>query len=225
MKRKWIGYRRARRGARRDRAGCGQQELELRIAASTVAATSVSGTVTFDGIWTGSEATAFGDVIKAFNKMYPNVNVNYNPLGNNLPTVLCDRDHRRPSAGHGRHRAAGPREAAVAAGAPEADHVRELGDRRELRPVVAAARHVQRQAVRAVFKASNKSLLWYNVPAFKAAGVTAPKTWAQLTQGREHAQGVGHAGVLDRRRRRLDAHRPVREHLPPHVRRRRNTTP
>jgi maltose-binding protein MalE len=31
-----------------------------------------------------------------------------------------------------------------------------------------------------VFKAANKSLLWYNVPAFKQAGVTAPKTWTQL---------------------------------------------
>src|SRR6185437_5531372 len=31
-----------------------------------------------------------------------------------------------------------------------------------------------------VFKAANKSLLWYNVPAYKAAGVTAPKTWTQL---------------------------------------------
>ena len=31
-----------------------------------------------------------------------------------------------------------------------------------------------------VFKASNKSLFWYNVPAFKAAGVKAPKTLAQL---------------------------------------------
>ena len=31
-----------------------------------------------------------------------------------------------------------------------------------------------------VFKASNKSTVWYNVPAFKAAGVKAPKTWPQL---------------------------------------------
>ena len=69
-----------------------------------------------------------------------------------------------------------------------------------------------------IFKASNKSLLWYNVPAFKAAGVTAPKTWADLHEGREHAEGLGRARVLDRRVRRLDAHRPVREHLSPHVR-------
>src|SRR6185503_17344927 len=33
-----------------------------------------------------------------------------------------------------------------------------------------------------VFKASNKSLLWYNVPAYKAAGITPPRTWAQLSK-------------------------------------------
>ena len=31
-----------------------------------------------------------------------------------------------------------------------------------------------------VFKASNKSTVWYNVHAFKTAGVAAPKTWPQL---------------------------------------------
>jgi alpha-glucoside transport system substrate-binding protein len=31
-----------------------------------------------------------------------------------------------------------------------------------------------------VFKAANKSLVWYNVPAFKNAGVKPPKTWTQL---------------------------------------------
>src|SRR6202007_2970964 len=30
------------------------------------------------------------------------------------------------------------------------------------------------------FKAANKSLVWYNVPAFKTAGVKPPKTWSQL---------------------------------------------
>jgi len=50
--------------------------------------TAVSGTVNFDGIWTAAEATAFGKVIAAFNKVYPNVHVKYKPVGNNLPTVL-----------------------------------------------------------------------------------------------------------------------------------------
>ena len=52
-------------------------------------------------------------------------------------------------------------------------------------------------------------------PSFKNAGVKPPKTWPQFLAAAKTIRGVGHAGVLDRRRRRLDAHRPVREHLPP----------
>src|SRR5205823_4122428 len=51
--------------------------------------TKVSGTISFDGIWTSSSgAKQFADVIKAFNKKFPNVKVNYKPVGDNLPTVL-----------------------------------------------------------------------------------------------------------------------------------------
>ena len=42
----------------------------------------------------------------------------------------------------------------------------------------------------------------------------APKTWDEFIQGRRDDQGVGRARLLDRRRRRLADHRPVREHLP-----------
>ena len=49
---------------------------------------AVSGTVTFDGIWTGAEAKSFGAVITAFNKKFPKVKVKYKPVGNNIPTVL-----------------------------------------------------------------------------------------------------------------------------------------
>jgi len=68
-----------------------------------------------------------------------------------------------------------------------------------------------------VFKAANKSLVWYNVPAFKTAGVKPPKTWTQLL-GREGHPVVGHARVLDRRGGRVDPNRPVREHLSTDVR-------
>ena len=58
-------------------------------ARAAAARAAVSGTVTFDGIWTGAEATAFGDVIKAFNQKYPNVKIDYKPLGNNETTILA----------------------------------------------------------------------------------------------------------------------------------------
>jgi len=52
--------------------------------------TSVKGKVSFDGIWTSSTGQKpFQAVINAFQKRFPNVHVNYKPVGNNLPTVLA----------------------------------------------------------------------------------------------------------------------------------------
>src|SRR6266487_974741 len=51
---------------------------------------AVSGSISFDGIWTSSTGQKqFADVIKAFNKKFPKVHVNYKPVGNNIPTVLA----------------------------------------------------------------------------------------------------------------------------------------
>ena len=55
---------------------------------ATKGTSAVSGSITFDGVWTGAEAAAFGQVIKAFNKVNPDVKVNYKPVGNDLPTVV-----------------------------------------------------------------------------------------------------------------------------------------
>jgi len=149
-------------------------------AQKTVVNTSVSGSVSFDGIWTGSEATAFGDVIKAFNKIYPNVKVKYNPLGNNLTTVLSTAI----TGGH-------PPDIADIA---QPGYIKQLVQQGHLKPITYANGVISKnfssswkalgtfngKLYALPFKASNKSLVWYNVPAFKAAGVTAPKTWAQL---------------------------------------------
>ena len=49
---------------------------------------TVSGTIDFDGVWTGQEAKHFQAVIDAFEKQNPDVAVKYKALGDNLPTVL-----------------------------------------------------------------------------------------------------------------------------------------
>ena len=146
----------------------------------TTVNTAVSGSVSFDGIWTGSEATAFGQVIKAFNKLYPNVHINYKPVGNNVPTVLATAI----AGGH-------PPDMADIA---QPGLVKQLSEQGHLKPITYAAPVIAKNVAPAwralgtfngklyalVFKAANKSLLWYNVPAYKAAGVKAPKTWSQL---------------------------------------------
>ena len=169
-------------------AGCGSKSSSKSTKSTTsgVAGASVTvdknvkGSVTFDGIWTGSEATAFGKVIKAFNQQYPNVKINYKPVGNNVPTVLATAI----AGGH-------PPDMADIA---QPGLVKQLAQQGHLKPITYAKSVISANFAPAwsklgtfngklyalVFKASNKSLLWYNVPAYKAAGVKAPKTWSQL---------------------------------------------
>ncbi len=142
---------------------------------------AVSGSITFDGIWTASSGQKqFADVIKLFNKKYPNVHVKYKPVGNDLPTVLATA----VAGGH-------PPDMADIA---QPGTVQQLATQKKLKPIAYASSVIGQNFAPAwrklgtfngklyalVFKAANKSLVWYNVPAFKTAGVKPPKTWAQL---------------------------------------------
>jgi len=142
---------------------------------------AISGTISFDGIWTSSSGQKqFQDVINAFNKIYPNVHVNYKPVGNNLPSVL---------------------QTAVAGGHPpdmadiaQPGTVAQFAKQGKLKPITYARSTIAKNFAPSwqqlgtysgklyalVFKAANKSVVWYNVPAFKNAGVKPPKTFNQL---------------------------------------------
>jgi len=142
---------------------------------------AVSGSITFDGIWTASSGQKqFADVIKAFNKVYPDVKVNYKPVGNDLPTVLATA----VAGGH-------PPDMADIA---QPGTVAQLATQGKLKPITYARGTMAKNFAPAwlalgtysgklyalPFKAANKSVVWYNVPAFKNAGVQPPKTFNQL---------------------------------------------
>jgi hypothetical protein len=161
-------------------------------ARAAAARAAVSGSVSFDGIWTGSEQAAFGDVIKAFNQLYPNVKINYKPLGNNLPTVLAT---------------------AITGGNPpdmadiaQPGYVNQLVQQGHLKPITYAKSAMAKNFAASwlslgtfksklyalVFKVSNKSQIWYNVPDFKAAGIKAPpKTFSQLLSDAQTLKASG----------------------------------
>ncbi len=149
---------------------------------STSSTNAVTGKISFDGVWTGAEAQAFGAVIKAYNKVVPGVKVTYKPVGDNLPTVVST---------------------AVAGGNPpdmadiaQPGFVAQLVAKKALKPITYARKVLlanfsgawislgtfQKKIYGLVFKASNKSTVWYNVSAFKNAGVKAPATWTQFTK-------------------------------------------
>jgi len=153
---------------------------------------AVSGSISFDGIWTSSSGQKqFNDVIAAFNKLYPNVKVNYKPVGNNLPTVLATA----VAGGH-------PPDMADIA---QPGTVAQLANQGKLKPITYAKGTIAANFLPAwqqlgtyngklyalVFKAANKSLVWYNVPAFKNAGVTPPKTFTQLLSAAKTIKASG----------------------------------
>ena len=110
---------------------------------------AVSGSVTFDGIWTAGEATAFRKVISAFNKTYPNVHINYKPVGNNVPTVLATAVAGGRPPDMADIAQPGYIKQLAQQGHLEADHLREVDDGCQLRAVLARPRDVRRQALRA----------------------------------------------------------------------------
>jgi len=160
-------------------------------AKKTLVNTSLSGSVSFWGIWAAEEQTAFEKVIKGFNAKYPNVKVTYTSKGNDMPTVLAT---------------------AIAGGNPpdvadvaQPGLVKQFVQQHHLKPITYAKKTISKNFAPAwvklgvvnkklyalLYKASNKSTLWYNVHSFKQAGVKAPKKWSQLTKDAKTIKASG----------------------------------
>jgi ABC-type glycerol-3-phosphate transport system substrate-binding protein len=141
---------------------------------------SVSGSIKFWGIWAATEQKAFQKVIDGFHTQYPNVTVTYASKGNDIPTVLST---------------------AIAGGNPpdmadiaQPGLMKQFVQQGHLKPITYAQSTIASNFSPAwedlgkvngklyglLFKASNKSTLWYNVNVLKQAGVQAPKTWSQM---------------------------------------------
>jgi alpha-glucoside transport system substrate-binding protein len=149
--------------------------------AGSTSTTAVSGTIVFDGVWTARTGQPqFQSVINHFERLYPNVHVAYRPIGPGLPIAL---------------------EASVAGGRPpdmadvaQPGTIQELVDQRKLKPIAYANAVISknfdprwkalgtfdRKLYALVFKAANKSVVWYSPPAFKRAHVEPPATFAGL---------------------------------------------
>ena len=171
-------------------AGCGgdDDDEEEEAGAPTE---QVSGSISISGIWTGQEAESFQAVIDGFNKEQPDVQVKYNPVGDEIPTVLA-------TAVEGGNP---PDLASVA----QPGLVRDLVEKEALKPIDFAEETIRENfsegAVEVgtvddtlyglLFKAANKSTVWYNVPLFEAAGVEPPGTFEELTQAAETLKASG----------------------------------
>jgi len=116
-------------------------------------------------------------VIDKFNETYPNVKVKYTSAGDNVPTVVS-------TAVQGGN----PPDIATIA---QPGLIREFQQKGALKPIdyvrstleanyppdLVRLGQINGKLYTFVFKGANKSTVWYNVSAFRNAGVTAPRTW------------------------------------------------
>ena len=149
-------------------------------AEGTTAEENVSGSVSVIGVWTGPEQESFQAVIDGFTAEYPDVTVKYTSGGDNIVTVLS-------TAVEGGNP---PDIATVSQPGTMADFVK----RGALQPLdfvkdavtenfgdsIVTTGSVDGTLYGLLFKAANKSTVWYNVKSFEDAGVEAPATYDDL---------------------------------------------
>ncbi len=151
----------------------------------------VKGSISIVGIWTGDEQKSFQAVIDGFKKAYPNVTVKYNPAGDNTPTVLTSA----VQGGNPPDLAAIGQPGLVkqfqAKGALKALDFAKADIDENFPPDVVKLGTFGGKLYSFVFKAANKSTIWFNVSAFENAGVEPPKTFEELTQAAETLKASG----------------------------------
>jgi alpha-glucoside transport system substrate-binding protein len=144
---------------------------------SSSTASSLSGSISVMGVWTGAEQANLQAVLKGFTVKNPDVTIKYTSAGDQLPTQLST---------------------AVAGGNPpsmafvaQPGLMKDLVAKDALKPITYAAADVMENLGQSavdlgtvdgtlygfLFKAANKSTVWYNVKSFEDAGVEVPATW------------------------------------------------
>jgi alpha-glucoside transport system substrate-binding protein len=156
------------------------------------AAEDVSGTISVMGIWQAEEQRNFQQVIDGFTEEYPDVTVQYNGAGDDLPTILT-------TAVEGGN----PPDIAAPA---QPGLLQTLVEQDELQPIeflrdtvvenfgesIAQVGTFNDQLYAVMFKADNKSTVWYNVAAFEDAGVEPTETWPEFL---ESARTINASGL------------------------------
>jgi alpha-glucoside transport system substrate-binding protein len=169
---------------------CGGDDDEEEDAAP--AAEDVSGSISVMGIWQAEEQRNFQRVIDGFREQYPNVTVRYNGAGDDLPTIL-----QTAVEGGNPPDIAAPAQPGLVQGLVEDGELKPIGFLRNAMVENFGESIVQvgtfnDQLYGLMFKADNKSTIWYNVSVFEDAGVEPPETWETFL---ESANTINASGV------------------------------
>ena len=151
----------------------------------------VSGRVSIIAVWSGDEQKSFQAVLDGFTGKFPDVTVKYTSGGDNVPTILATavQGGRPPHI----------------AGVAQPGLVKDLQKKGALKPIefaqstiadnfpedIVKLGEIDGRLYSLLFKAANKSTVWFNVSAFESAGVSPPETWDDLLEVAETLKASG----------------------------------
>ena len=151
----------------------------------------VSGDISIVGVWTGAEEANFNAVLDGFKKANPDVKVNYKSTGDNTPTVLATA----VAGGNPPDLAAVSQPGLVAdfqkKGALKNIDYAKAALAKNYPPDIAKIGAINGHVYGFLIKGANKSTVWYNVAAFKNAGVSHVGTWAQFLKAAKTLKASG----------------------------------
>jgi ABC-type glycerol-3-phosphate transport system substrate-binding protein len=159
-------------------AGCGGSKKSSG-GGGTTAAPQVKGTISMVAVWTGAEGAAMKAVLDGFRAKNPGVTIKYKSAKDPGQVITTAVQGGNP-----------PDVAAL----PSPGLMKGFVDQGALKPIDFAKSDVAAnfsadwlkfgtvngKLYGLFFKGANKSTVWYNVHAFKDAGVTPPKEWSEL---------------------------------------------
>jgi ABC-type Fe3+ transport system substrate-binding protein len=152
---------------------------------------SVSGDVSIVGVWTGDEEKSFNAVLDGFKKANPDINVSYKSTGDNTPTVLATA----VAGGNPPDLAAVSQPGLVSdfqkKGALKNIDYAKAALTKNYPPDIAKIGVIGGHVYGFLIKGANKSTVWYNVSAFKNAGVSHVGTWAQFVKAAKTLKASG----------------------------------
>ena len=155
-------------------------------AATTTATATSRATISFVGHLDRRRAEELPGRHRRFKKQYPNVKVKYTPAGDNAADRPRDGGRGRQSAGHrgGRPARADQASSRARARSSRSTIARATIDAELLARAGSKLGTINGKLYGFVFKAANKSTVWYNVTAFKNAGVEAAEDVGRAAHGR-----------------------------------------
>ena len=161
----------------------------------------------------GPEQKNFQPVLDGFKKKFPDVTVKYTSARRQHADGPVHRDRGRQPARSRGGRQPGLVKQFAAARRSSRSTSSSRRWRRTTRPSWVTLGTYRGKLYGMVFKGANKSTVWYTSRRSRTPASSRRRPGPSCSR-RPRRCGLGHEGVLDRRRRRLDADRPVREHLP-----------